>query len=195
MVKRRAILSVSDKTGILDLAKALVELDFEIVSTGGTFKAITEAGIPATYVTEVTGFPEILDGRVKTLNPYVHGGILAMRTPDHLAQLAEHKITPVDLVAVNLYPFVETISKPDVTLEDAIENIDIGGPSMVRAAAKNNKAVAIVTNPAKYAEVIEKIKAGTLDEEYRLKLATEAFCHTAEYDGYISEYLKKVTGL
>lgn len=191
---RRAIISVSDKTGVVDFARALSELDFEIVSTGGTYNAIKEAGVPVTYVSEVTGFPEILDGRVKTLNPYIHGGILAMRTPEHLAQLAEHNITPVDLVAVNLYPFRQTIEKPGVELAEAIENIDIGGPSMVRAAAKNCKYVAIVTDPAKYPEVIERLKEGTLDEAYRLGLAAAAFRHTAEYDAYISTYLRQVSG-
>lgn len=194
MASRRAIISVSDKTGVLEFARALVDLDFEIVSTGGTYNAIHAAGIPVTYVSDVTGFPEILDGRVKTLNPYIHGGILAMRTPDHLAQLKEHNITPVDLVAVNLYPFRQTVAKPDVTLADAIENIDIGGPSMVRAAAKNNKYVTIVTDPAKYPEVIERLKAGTLDEAYRLELAAAAFRHTAEYDTFISTYLQNITG-
>ncbi len=194
MASRRAIISVSDKTGVLEFAKALVELDFEIVSTGGTYHAIADAGIPVTYVSDVTGFPEILDGRVKTLNPYIHGGILAMRTPDHLAQLAEHKITPVDLVAVNLYPFRQTIEKPGVELAEAIENIDIGGPSMVRAAAKNNKYVTIVTDPAKYDEVIAKLRDNTLDEAYRLELAAAAFRHTAEYDTFISTYLQNVTG-
>lgn len=194
MPSKRAIISVSDKCGVVEFARALSELDYEIVSTGGTYNTIKEAGIPVTYVSEVTGFPEILGGRVKTLNPYIHGGILAMRTPDHLAQLEEHKITPVDLVAVNLYPFRQTIEKPDVTLADAIENIDIGGPTMVRAAAKNNKYVTIVTDPAKYDEVISKIKDGTLDEDYRLKLAAAAFRHTAEYDTFISTYLQKLTG-
>lgn len=194
MASRRALISVSDKTGVLEFAKALVELDFEIVSTGGTYKAIADAGIPVTYVSEVTGFPEILDGRVKTLNPYIHGGILAMRTPDHLRQLEEHNITPIDLVAVNLYPFRQTIEKPGVDLAEAIENIDIGGPSMVRAAAKNNKYVTIVTNPAKYPEVIAKLTDGTLDEAYRLELAAAAFRHTAEYDTFISTYLQSITG-
>lgn len=194
MASRRAIISVSDKTGVLEFARALSELDFEIVSTGGTYQAIHDAGIPVTYVSEVTGFPEILDGRVKTLNPYIHGGILAMRTPEHLAQLAEHHITPVDLVAVNLYPFRQTIEKPGVQLPEAIENIDIGGPSMVRAAAKNCKYVTIVTDPAKYPEVIAKLKDGTLDEAYRLELAAAAFRHTAEYDAFISTYLQNITG-
>lgn len=188
-MKKRALISVSDKTGLLDFAAALARLDYEIVSTGGTYKAIKEAGIPVTYVTEVTGFPEILDGRVKTLNPYIHGGILAMRTPEHLAQLKEHAITPIDIVAVNLYPFRQTVAKPDVTLEDAIENIDIGGPTMVRSAAKNHKYVAIVVDPARYPELIEKLEKGEMDEAYRFDLARAAFRHTAEYDAYISRYL------
>ena len=193
-MKRRALVSVSDKTGVVELARELAELDFEIVSTGGTYKTIVDAGIPATYVTEITNFPEILGGRVKTLHPFVHGGILAMRTPEHLAQLEDLGIAPIDLVVVNLYPFRATIAKENVTIEDAIENIDIGGPTMVRAAAKNYKYVAIVVNPERYPEIVEKFKAGTMDEETRLSLAVEAFTHTAEYDSYISSYLKDVTG-
>lgn len=192
-MKKRALISVSDKTGLIDFARELALLDYEIISTGGTYKAIKEAGIPVTYVTEVTGFPEILDGRVKTLNPYIHGGILAMRTPEHLAQLDELHITPIDIVAVNLYPFRQTIAKPDVSLEDAIENIDIGGPTMVRSAAKNYKYVAIVVDPAKYDEIIEKLKANALDEAYRFELARLAFNHTAEYDTYISRYLNSLS--
>lgn len=190
MASRRAILSVSDKTGIVDFAKDLVQMDFELVSTGGTYQTIKDAGLPVTYVSDVTGFPEILDGRVKTLNPRIHGGILAMRTPEHLAQLAEHDITPVDLVVVNLYPFRQTIEKPDVQLDEAIENIDIGGPSMIRAAAKNYKYVIVVTDPAKYAEIAQMLHDGALDEEYRMQLSAEAFRHTAEYDTYISTYLQ-----
>lgn len=194
-MKKRAIISVSDKTGVVDFARELVALGYEIVSTGGTFKTIQEAGIPATYVTEVTGFPEILGGRVKTLHPFVHGGILAMRTPEHLAQLEDLGIVPIDLVVVNLYPFRQTIAKPDVTLADAIENIDIGGPTMVRAAAKNNKYVAIVVNPERYGMIIDMLKAkGEIDEKTRLELAAEAFTHTAEYDSFISNYLKEQTG-
>lgn len=192
MVKR-ALISVSNKAGCVEFARALNELGFEIVSTGGTFKTIKEAGIPARYVTEITGFPEILDGRVKTLNPYIHGGILARRTPEHLKQLEEHNIGTIDLVAVNLYPFKETISKPDVTLQDAIENIDIGGPTMVRSAAKNCESVAIVVNPERYDEVIAELREkGAVSAETRFKLAAEAFTHTAEYDSYISTYLNKL---
>lgn len=193
-MKKRAVISVSDKTGVLDFARALVELDYEIVSTGGTYKAISEAGIPALYVTEITGFPEILDGRVKTLHPFIHGGILACRNQSHLAQLEDLGIVPIDLVAVNLYPFRQTIAKAGVTLEEAIENIDIGGPSMVRAAAKNHQDVVIVVNPQSYPAIIEKLKSGTVDYPTRLNLAREAFTHTAEYDAFISKYLQKQAG-
>jgi len=192
-MSKRALISVSNKAGCVEFARALHELGFEIVSTGGTFKTIKEAGIPARYVTEITGFPEILDGRVKTLNPYIHGGILAKRTPEHLAQLEEHKIGTIDLVAVNLYPFKETIAKPNVTLQDAIENIDIGGPTMVRAAAKNWESVAIVVNPERYDEVVAELQEkGGVSSETRFRLAAEAFTHTAEYDTYISTYLNKL---
>ncbi|PKM83323.1 MAG: IMP cyclohydrolase [Firmicutes bacterium HGW-Firmicutes-14] len=192
-MNKRALISVSDKTGCVEFARALNELGFEIVSTGGTYKTIKEAGVPVRYVTEITGFPEILDGRVKTLNPYIHGGILARRTPDHLEQLKKHNIGTIDLVAVNLYPFKETIAKPDVTLQEAIENIDIGGPTMVRAAAKNCESVTIVVNPEKYAGVIAELKEkGEVSAETRMRLAAEAFTHTAEYDSYISTYLNKI---
>lgn len=192
-MKKRAIISVSNKTGVVELARELVALDYEIVSTGGTFKAITQAGVPATYVTEITGFPEILEGRVKTLHPHVHGGILAKRTPEHLAQLKDLGIIPIDLVVVNLYPFKQTIAKENVTLEEAIENIDIGGPTMVRAAAKNYLAVAIVVNPDRYQDVINELKStGEVSAALRLSLAAEAFAHTADYDTYIAEYLAQV---
>jgi len=193
-MKKRAIISVSDKTGIVDFARQLVDLEYEIVSTGGTYNAITSAGIEATYVTKVTGFPEILDGRVKTLHPFIHAGILAMRTPEHLHQLEELGISPVDLVVVNLYPFRRTIAREDVTLEEAIENIDIGGPSMVRAAAKNYKAVVVVVDPSRYPEILEALKNGSIDEKMRLELCAQAFTHTAEYDAYISAYLSRVAG-
>jgi len=194
-VKKRAIISVSDKTGVVELAKELVKLDFEIVSTGGTFKTITQSGVEATYVSQITGFPEILEGRVKTLHPHVHGGILAKRTDEHLAQLEELGIVPIDLVVVNLYPFKQTIAKENVTLEEAIENIDIGGPTMVRAAAKNYSSVAIIVNPDNYQKVINEIKStGEVSAELRLSLAKEAFAHTADYDTYIAEYLAKVIG-
>ena len=189
---KRALLSVSDKTGIVELAKFLHENGVEIISTGGTMKTIREAGIPVTYVSDVTGFPEIMDGRVKTLNPKIHGAILAVRSnPEHMAALAEHGITPIDLVVVNLYPFKETISKPGVTEAEAIENIDIGGPAMVRASAKNFKDVVIVTYPSRYEGLMQQLReTGDVDLRTRKELAAEAFTHTHEYDGMISEYLK-----
>ena len=190
---KRALLSVSDKTGIVELGKFLSEKGVEIISTGGTMKALSDAGVPVTYVSDVTGFPEIMDGRVKTLNPKIHGAILAVRSnPEHMQALAEHNITPIDLVVVNLYPFRETISKPGVTEAEAIENIDIGGPAMVRASAKNFKDVVIVTYPRRYAQLMEMLeKDGDIDARTRKELAFEAFSHTAEYDTMISEYLNK----
>lgn len=190
---KRALLSVSDKTGIVELGKFLSNIGVEIISTGGTMKALREAGVPVTYVSDVTGFPEIMDGRVKTLNPKIHGAILAVRSnPEHMEALAEHNITPIDLVVVNLYPFRETIAKPGVTEAEAIENIDIGGPAMVRASAKNFKDVVIVTYPRRYAQLMEMLdKDGDIDQHTRKELAFEAFSHTAEYDTMISEYLKK----
>ena len=190
---KRALLSVSDKTGIVELGKFLSNNGVEIISTGGTMKALREAGVPVTYVSDVTGFPEIMDGRVKTLNPKIHGAILAVRSnPEHMEALAAHNITPIDLVVVNLYPFRETISKPGVTEAEAIENIDIGGPAMVRASAKNFKDVVIVTYPRRYAQLMEMLdKDGDIDQRTRKELAFEAFSHTAEYDAMISDYLKK----
>ena len=190
---KRALISVSNKEGVVEFARQLHEAGVEIISTGGTMKAIKEAGIPVTYVSDVTGFPEIMDGRVKTLNPYIHGGILAARdNAEHVAQMEKHGIKGIDLVAVNLYPFKETIAKPDVTLAEAIENIDIGGPAMVRASAKNFKFVTIVTNPAKYDEVIAQIKEnGGVNDHTRMELAQEAFAHTAAYDDMIQDYLAK----
>jgi phosphoribosylaminoimidazolecarboxamide formyltransferase/IMP cyclohydrolase len=188
---KRALISVSDKTGVVDFARALHESGVEIVSTGGTMRAIKEAGIPVIYVSDVTGFPEIMNGRVKTLNPYIHGGILAVRdNPEHVREMQEHKITGIDLVAVNLYPFKETIAKPDVTLAEAIENIDIGGPAMIRAAAKNFKFVTVVTNPSRYQAVADMVrKQGEVDDHTRMELAQEAFAHTAAYDDMIQKYL------
>ena len=190
---KRALISVSNKEGVVEFARQLHEAGVEIISTGGTMKAIKEAGIPVTYVSDVTGFPEIMDGRVKTLNPYIHGGILAVRdNAEHVAQMEKHGIKGIDLVAVNLYPFKETIAKPDVTLAEAIENIDIGGPAMVRASAKNFKFVTIVTNPARYNEVIAQIKEhGGVADHTRMELAQEAFAHTAAYDSMIQDYLAK----
>lgn len=188
---KRALLSVSDKNGIVEFARKLHLLGVEIISTGGTMKAIKEAGIPVTYVSEVTGFPEIMDGRVKTLNPYIHGGILAIRdNPAHQAAMTEHGIGGIDLVAVNLYPFRQTVAKPDVTLEAAVENIDIGGPAMIRAAAKNFQYVTVVVNPARYDEIISQLTvAGEVAFKNRMALAQEAYSHTAGYDAYISQYL------
>ena len=190
---KRALISVSNKDGVVELAKRLHAAGVEIISTGGTMKAIKEAGIPVTYVSDVTGFPEIMDGRVKTLNPFIHGGILAVRdNQEHLNQMQEHNIKGIDLVVVNLYPFKETIAKPGVELAEAIENIDIGGPAMIRASAKNFKFVTIVTNPARYNEVIAQIKEnGGVDDHTRMELAQEAFAHTAAYDSMIQDYLAK----
>lgn len=189
----RALLSVSNKAGIVEFAKVLHELGVQIISTGGTMKTLKEAGIPVTYVSEVTGFPEIMDGRVKTLNPKIHGGILALRdVPSHVEAMKEHEIGAIDLVVVNLYPFRETIAKPDVTLAEAIENIDIGGPAMIRAAAKNFKFVTVVVNPERYTELAKQLKAeGEVSDALRMTLAKEAYLHTAAYDACISDYLEQ----
>lgn len=189
----RALISVSDKTGVIDFAKGLVELGCEIISTGGTFKALRDAGVPAIRVDEVTGFPEVLDGRVKTLHPAIHAGILAIRgKAEHEEQLAKLGIKPIDLVVVNLYPFEATVAKPGVSLEDAIENIDIGGPTMIRSAAKNSDGVAVITSPARYGEVLEELRAtGGISRKTRMQLALEAFLHTAKYDGAIYDFLRK----
>jgi len=194
MAVKRAMISVSNKTGVVEFARGLAELGVEIVSTGGTAKTLREAGVPVTYISDVTGFPEILSGRVKTLHPNVHGGILALRSKEHLDQLKAHNITPIDLVAVNLYPFRETIAKPGVTLEDAIENIDIGGPTMVRSAAKNHENVLIVVNPGRYMDVLEAICDGKAGRDLRMALALEAFAHTASYDAAITAYLEGLGG-
>ena len=184
---KRAILSVSDKSGLETFARGLLEQGFELVSTGGTFKTLQAAGLQVTYISQVTGFPEILEGRVKTLHPNVHGGILAKRTAEHLAELEAQNIKPIDLVCVNLYPFRETIAKPDVTLNDALENIDIGGPTMIRAAAKNFPSVWVVVDPSDYEGVLEKLQ--TDDLEFRQQLAFKAFSHTSNYDAAITQYL------
>ncbi|MFZ5650414.1 MAG: bifunctional phosphoribosylaminoimidazolecarboxamide formyltransferase/IMP cyclohydrolase [Bacillota bacterium] len=193
MVKR-ALISVSDKTGVVEFAAGLVKAGFEIISTGGTAKTLREAGVQVTYITGVTGFPEILDGRVKTLHPAVHGGILAKRTPDHRDQLDRQGIGYIDLVAVNLYPFRQTIARPGVTLEEAVENIDIGGPAMVRAAAKNHRYVLVVVNPSRYGDVLKALENGDASYEFRLSLAREAFAHTAIYDSAIASYLEGIEG-
>ncbi len=193
-MSKRALISVSDKRGLTEFARGLRKMGYTIVSTGGTASALSNAGISVTKVSEVTGFPEILEGRVKTLHPNIHAGILAKDTREHKQQLATLGVEPIDLVVVNLYPFRETVAKPGVTLEDAIENIDIGGPSMVRAAAKNYTRVAVVVNPDKYAEILAQLeKTGEIDADMRFKLALEAFTHTAAYDMAISRYLAKIT--
>lgn len=186
---KRALLSVSDKTGIVEFAKALHDAGVELLSTGGTAKLLAEQGLPVIEVSNYTGHPEIMDGRVKTLHPKIHGGILARRGTDE-AVMAENNIGPIDLVAVNLYPFAATVAKEDCTLEDAIENIDIGGPTMVRAAAKNHKDVTIVVNAGDYARVLSEMEsnAGSLTYNTRFDLAIKAFEHTAEYDGMIANY-------
>jgi len=189
---QRALISVSDKTGVVELAKALLPLGVEILSTGGTAQLLKLNGVVVTEVADFTGFPEMMEGRVKTLHPKVHGGILARRDkPDHVASMQQHGIKPIDLVVVNLYPFAQTVAKPGVTMDDAIENIDIGGPAMVRAAAKNHAFVAIVTDPADYARVVEQLKKnkGAVSDDERYRLAAKAFSHTAEYDGMISSWL------
>ncbi len=185
---RRALISVSDKTGIVEFARELVALNVEILSTGGTYKLLKDNGIAAVEVADYTGFPEMMDGRVKTLHPKIHGGILGRRALDG-AVMDEHGIKPIDLVAVNLYPFAATVAKPGCTLADAIENIDIGGPTMVRSAAKNHKDVAIVVNASDYAGIVASLKAGGLSYAQRFDLALKAFEHTAAYDGMIANYL------
>ena len=187
----KALISVYDKTGIVEFSKHLVEAGFELISTGGTHRTIAEeGGLPVRQVSEVTGSPEILDGRVKTLHPVIHGGLLARRdSPEHLAELAEHGIDTIEIVVVNLYPFVETISKPDVTLADALENIDIGGPTMLRAAAKNFPSVTVVVDPADYSWVGEKLAGKGLDSQERRGLAAKAFQHVSAYDTAVAGYL------
>lgn len=192
----RALISVSDKTGIVELAQTLESKGVEIISTGGTKRALDEAGVQTIGIEEVTGFPEMMDGRVKTLHPLIHGGLLGRRDVDsHVAAMDEHNIQPIDYVIVNLYPFKETISKEEVALEEAIENIDIGGPSMLRSAAKNYDAVTVVVDAEDYDEVIEEIKTdGKTSFETRQRLAAKVFRHTASYDSLIAQYLTDVVG-
>lgn len=188
----RAIISVSDKVGVTDFAQGLNKLGYELFSTGGTKKALAEAGVPVKSVSEITGFPEILDGRVKTLHPMVHGGLLAKRNlPAHMTELAKNKIEPIDMVVVNLYPFVQTVSKEGVSLDEALENIDIGGPTMIRAAAKNFPSVMVIVDPADYQPVLEKLGQGELPLGERKRLAQKAFQHVAVYDTAISQYLRQ----
>jgi len=185
---QRALISVSDKTGIVEFARELSSLGVEIISTGGTAKTLAEAGVPVKEISQFTGFPEMMEGRLKTLHPLVHGGILGKRDA-HAAEAQAHNIQWIDLVVVNLYPFSQTIQKPGVTLPEAIEQIDIGGPTMIRAAAKNNDWVAVVVDPKDYSMILEKIKSGGVDSSTRMVLATKAFSHTAQYDSIISNYL------
>jgi phosphoribosylaminoimidazolecarboxamide formyltransferase / IMP cyclohydrolase len=194
MSKKRALISVSNKSGVVEFAKSLVELGFEIISTGGTKKSLLENGVPVIGVSDVTDFPEILEGRVKTLHPFIHGGLLAKRDDSgHQQQLAEYGITPIDVVCVNLYPFKETISKPDVTVEDAIENIDIGGPTMLRASAKNHDYVTVVVDPTDYQTVLAELtQNGITTKETRRRLAAKVFRHTAAYDALISQYMTEL---
>jgi len=186
----QALLSVSDKTGIVDFARALHDAGVKLLSTGGTAKLLAENQLPVTEVAEVTGFPEMLDGRVKTLHPRIHGGLLARRdSAEHMAALAQHGIATIDLLIVNLYPFAQATARPDCTLEDAIENIDIGGPAMLRAAAKNWQDVAVVIDPADYPRVLGELKAGQIQRDTKFMLAKKVFAHTAAYDGMIANYL------
>ena len=188
---QRALLSVSDKTGLVTFAQTLAKAGVELISTGGTAKALREHGIPVIDLSSYTGFPEMLDGRVKTLHPKVHGGLLFVRSnPKHEAAVQEHGIKPIDLVVVNLYPFEQTVAKPEVTLQEAIENIDIGGPSMLRSAAKNHESVTVVVDPADYTEVASQIQAaGQTTLELRRKLAAKVFARTSSYDAAIAGHL------
>src|SRR4029077_18075930 len=199
LVTARALVSVSDKRGVVEFARGLVALGWEIVSTGGTAEALRAARIPVIPIEQVTGFPEMMDGRVKTLHPKVHGGLLARRAhPGDRAALAEHDITPIDLVVVNLYPFRETVAKPGVTLEQAIEQIDIGGPSMLRSAAKNHADVIVVVDPDDYPVVLAALQSGDmargLTPGMRKQLATKVFAHTAAYDAAIAGFLAQGEG-
>jgi phosphoribosylaminoimidazolecarboxamide formyltransferase/IMP cyclohydrolase len=188
----RAIISVSDKSGVTEFARELSRLGLEIFSTGGTKKALSDAGVPVKSVSEITGFPEILDGRVKTLHPAVHGGLLAKRNlPEHMQELERNNIQPIDMVVVNLYPFVQTVSREGVTLDEALENIDIGGPTMLRASAKNFPGVIVIVDPADYDVVLEKLKSGDVPLDERKRLAQKAFQHVAIYDTAISQYLRQ----
>jgi phosphoribosylaminoimidazolecarboxamide formyltransferase/IMP cyclohydrolase len=190
----RAIISVSDKSGVVDFARGLKDLGIDIYSTGGTKKTLESAGVKTHSVSELTGFPEILDGRVKTLHPAVHGGLLARRDlPQHLSELTQNRIEPIDMVVVNLYPFVETVSKPGVSLDEALENIDIGGPSMLRSASKNFPSVLVIVDPGDYDTILQKLRRGDVDSDYRKQLAQKAFQHVALYDTAISQYLNEQT--
>ncbi len=192
---RRALVSVSDKQGLDTFVRQLVELGFEILSTGGTRRFLEEAGLPVIDVADYTGFPEMMDGRVKTLHPRIHGAILGRPTlPSDAQAMEEHGIVPIELVVVNLYPFAETVARPDVTIPEAIEQIDIGGPSMVRSAAKNHAHVGIVTSPSQYDQVLDRLKEDRFDDAFRRSLAAAAFEATARYDRMIADYMAQITG-
>lgn len=191
----RAIISVSNKKGVVEFAKELNTMGVEILSTGGTAKSLRDAGIPVKDVSEYTGFPEMLDGRVKTLHPKVHGGLLSRRNnPKDMEEIKKHGIDTIDMVVVNLYPFEETISKPGVSFEDAIENIDIGGPTMLRSASKNFQDVAVLVDPSDYEKIIQEMTRlnGDISYETRLNLAKKVFRHTSKYDSIIADYLTKI---
>lgn len=192
---KRALISVFDKKGIVEFAKELKLMDIEILSTGGTAKTLREAGIPVKDVSEYTGFPEMLDGRVKTLHPKVHGGLLSRRNnPKDMEEIKKYGIETIDMVVINLYPFEATISKPDVSLEEAIENIDIGGPAMLRSSSKNFQDVVVIIEPSDYKSVLEEMKSMNGDVSYktRLELAKKVFRHTSRYDSIIADYLEKI---
>ena len=192
---RRALVSVTDKTGLVDFAKGLQEFGVHILSTGGTAKLLREQGVAITEVADYTGFPEMLDGRVKTLHPKIHGGILGIRENDaHVKTMAAHGIEPIDMIVVNLYAFAKTVARPGCTLAEAIENIDIGGPTMIRAAAKNYLYVAVVTDPGDYQAILEELRRsrGKISRETSFKLAGKAFCLTHTYDGNICDYLQGI---
>ena len=195
-MKKRALISVSDKTGIVELAKDLERLGYEIISTGGTAKTLAQNGVGTIGISDITGFPECLDGRVKTLDPHVHAGLLAMRSnPEHMAQLKKLDINTIDIVVVNLYPFKQTILKNGVEFAEAVENIDIGGPTMLRSAAKNYQDVLVLIDPADYKTVVEKLESGKVDIEFRKMLMYKVFQHTAVYDTMIADYLRKDLGI
>jgi phosphoribosylaminoimidazolecarboxamide formyltransferase/IMP cyclohydrolase len=190
-----ALLSVSDKTGLTAFARGLRRLSYELYATSSTLDAIQEAAVDAHPVSDLTGFPEMMDGRVKTLHPGVHAGILARRDkPEHMEALAAHGLREIDLVCCNLYPFVETVTRPDVTFEEAVEQIDIGGPAMIRAAAKNHESVVVVVRPERYSEVLGALNEDALDEAMRRRLAAEAYAHTSAYDAWIAAYMREGLG-
>ncbi len=193
---RRALMSVTDKSGLVEFAKGLAGFGVQMLSTGGTAKTLRESGLDITEVSDYTGFPEMLDGRVKTLHPKIHGGILGIRdNAEHVSTMARHGIEPIDMVVVNLYAFAKTVAKPGCTLEEAIENIDIGGPTLIRAAAKNSRFVAVVTDPDDYPAILGEMESskGSLSGKTLLELARKAFCLTHVYDGMICDYLEGVT--